>query len=466
MTDPNLLAGRYRLLERRDRAGTTWRARDELLQRDVTITGIPLPPPGPHRDRLLGQIRATADFRHPNVITLHDVVSLPDRVWLILESVEGRSVLQTVRAGGPLTSERAAEVGLHVLDAQTAAHGRGVHLLAGPESVLLTPDGRVVVTGFAIFDATDELRDLGAVLFTAVEGQAPGPGPHTGPHTGSYAGPRTGPDTGSRPADGTGPALENTGGHGLTGGTGGHGPAGGAGAADSGPLAPLLEGLLAADPAHRPDATTTRMVLLGLTSRPARPRPSPLLLVAAALVLLVAGGTAFWFWSRPAAQQSAAPAPLPTFFAKSPDPCSLISGEQADRLYLATSPAKEKTSCVWSAADPKAPDSLKNTLEITLVREPKAELAHATYLRLRARDAKDTRIVSAPADMPGLADEAYVYQLSNGHSSVNSVIVLRAGNIVTALQYHRFTVPDTGGKGRAGALQAARWVVDSLRGRK
>ncbi|MGS2643014.1 protein kinase domain-containing protein [Streptosporangium sp. LJ11] len=441
MTDPNLLAGRYRLLERRDRTGTSWRSRDELLQRDVTITGISLPPPGPHRDRLLGRIRAAADFRHPNVITLHDVVSFPDQVWLILESVEGRSVLRTVRAEGPLTSERAAEVGLRVLDAQTAAHGRGVHLLAGPENVLLTPDDRVVVTDFAIFNATDELRDLGAVLFTAVEGQAPHTGPHTGP----------------RPADGTAPAFG-----------GGPGPAAGdTGAADSGPLAPLLEGLLAADPAHRPDATTTRTVLLGLTSRPARSRPDRLLLVAAALALLAVGGTAFWLWPRPAAQpRIAAPAPLPTFFAKAPDPCSLISGEHAGRLYLAPSPSRKDAACHWTAADPTAPDSLRNTLEITVVREPKAALAHATYLRLRSRDVKDTRIVSAPADVPGLGDEAYVYQLSNGHSSVNSVVVLRAGNVVTALQYHRFTVPDAGGRGYAGALRAARWAVESLRGRR
>lgn len=465
MTDPNLLAGRYRLLERRDRTGTTWRSRDELLQRDVTITGISLPPPGPHRDRLLGRIRAAAEFRHPNVITLHDVVSFPDQVWLILESVEGRSVLRTVRAEGPLTSERAAEVGLRVLDAQTAAHERGVHLLADPESVLLTPDDRVVVTGLTVFDATDELRDLGAVLFTAVEGQAPGAGPHTGSHAGPYAGPHTGP----RPADGGAPARGDTGGSGpATGGagnTGGTGGTGSTGPAGSGPLAPLLEGLLAADPAHRPDATTARTVLLGLTSRPARSRPAPLLLVAAALVLLAVAGTAFWFWPRPVARPPS-PAPLPTFFAKAPDPCSLISGEQAGRLYLAASPSREKTTCDWSAEDPKAPDSLRNTLKITLVREPKAELAHARYLRIRSNDAKDTRVVSAPADVPGLGDEAYAFQLSNGHSSVNSVVVLRVGNIVTALQYHRFTVPDTDGKGRAGALQAARWTVDSLRGRK
>nr|BFE86937.1 hypothetical protein GCM10020093_095380 [Planobispora longispora] len=45
MTDPNLLAGRYRLLERRDPAGASRRARDELLHRDVILSGVRLPPP-------------------------------------------------------------------------------------------------------------------------------------------------------------------------------------------------------------------------------------------------------------------------------------------------------------------------------------------------------------------------------------------------------------------------------------
>lgn len=122
MTDPHLLAGRYRLLERRDRTGTTWRSRDELLNRDVTISEIRLPPPGPHRDWLLGQIRAASGLRHPDIATLHDVVSAPDRMWLVLETIEGRSLIQTVRSDGPLSAERAAEIGLRVLDALAAAH--------------------------------------------------------------------------------------------------------------------------------------------------------------------------------------------------------------------------------------------------------------------------------------------------------------------------------------------------------
>src|SRR5690606_20548474 len=48
-----LLGGRYHLLERLSGRGATWRARDELLHRDVAITEILLPPPGPERRPLL-----------------------------------------------------------------------------------------------------------------------------------------------------------------------------------------------------------------------------------------------------------------------------------------------------------------------------------------------------------------------------------------------------------------------------
>ena len=242
MSDPSLLAGRYRLLERRDRTGTSWRSRDELLHRDVTISEVRLPPPGPHRDRLLSQVRATAGLRHPGITTLHDVIFAPDRMWLVTESIEGRSLIQTVRADGPFTSERAAEIGLRVLDALTAAHEQGVHLVATPDAVLLAPDGRIVLTGIASASPAGELRDLGITLFAAVEGRMPGTGSHPG----------------FRLADGTSladPDADSTG---------------------SGPLTPLLEELLAAEPLHRPDATSVRLTLERIApSAPPPPAASP-----------------------------------------------------------------------------------------------------------------------------------------------------------------------------------------------
>ncbi|MER5427319.1 serine/threonine-protein kinase [Streptosporangium roseum] len=437
MSDPNLLAGRYRLLERRDRTGTSWRSRDELLNRDVTITEVRLPPPGPHRDWLLGQIRAAADLRHPGVTTLHDVISAPERMWLVLESVEGRSLLQTVRSDGPLSSERAAEIGLRVLDTLTTAHERGFHLAATPETVLLTPDGRVVLTGVADPAPAGNLRDLGTTLFTAIEGRAPDTGPRTVP----------------RMADGTPMAA----------------PA--AGPTGSGPLAPLVEGLLSADPSHRPDATSVRLSLERIAphSTASRSRRGPLVIAAATTAVAVAAG-AFWLWSRPAPPAAAVPVPLPASFAKTPDPCALISGEQAAELSLNPRPSKDGPGrCVWKSDDTGQPTNMRYRLWIQTIRFSSGEKAHAGYTRFLKEDGDRTRtstnlpliLTRPPKALPGIAAEAYAMEATN-QLTYNTGVVFRAANLVVSVQYQRGGETDPGGDTREAALRTGRWVLGSL----
>ncbi|MEV4745437.1 hypothetical protein AB0K21_03570 [Streptosporangium sp. NPDC049248] len=447
MTDPSLLAGRYRMLERRDRAGTSWRSRDELLRRDVTISEVPLPPPGPARDRLLDQIRAAAGLRHPGVTALHDVISGPDRLWLIMESVEGRSLLQHVRADGPLPAERAAEIGLRVLDALAAARELGVHLAAAPDSVLLAPDGRVVLTGVAALGSTDELRDLGSTLFTAVEGRAP----HTGP----------------RPA----PLM--------VGGTPLAEP--GSGPAASGPLAPLVEELLTAGPGHRPDATSVRLTLERFLPRPTHsghggepgagggPRRTSLLAVAVAVAVLLLGA-AYWFWPRPTESTTeSTPVALPTAFARTPDPCSLISTKQADDLALDTTPTKDGKECKWVTNDSGQPPNLKYTLWISAFGFTSDEAARRNYARFLKKTRERTRTdvgaalthVKPVEALAGIGSEAYRNEVTNGLTRSSSV-GFRAANLVIIVQYQRGVPEDPNGTTGEGALKTTRWILERL----
>ncbi len=441
MTYPSLLAGRYRLLERRDNTGTTWRARDELLGREVTIAEVRLPPPGPHRDRLLGRVRAAADLRHPGVATLHDVISIQDHMWLVMEAVEGRSLIQTVRADGPLAPERAAEVGLRVLDALNAARERGVPLAATPDSVMLATDGRIVLTGLLVSAPVDDLRDLGTTLFTAVEGRVP--------DTGAQAVPRM--------ADGSPLAAPTA--VSVTGG-----PTG------SGPLAPLVEGLLAADPAYRPDAASVRLALEEIAPRPATSRGRPLLAAAAAAAVIVAVAAALWL--RPAAEPAGAtaPVPLPTFFAHAPAACSLLSNRQVGELLLAAHPSEEKDNrCAWNTDDPNSPSSLKYRLWVQVLRYGSAERAHSDYTRFMEQEKHQTKtevgipltLVKPPRALAGIASEAYVFGVTN-QLTYNTGVVFRAANLVVVVQYQRGGADDSGGDTREGALRATRWVLEAL----
>ncbi|MFC9127233.1 serine/threonine-protein kinase [Streptomyces sp. NPDC057099] len=175
-----LIGGRYRLIERigSGGTGTVWRARDELVQREVAVRQ-PRLPGGPedesHRraaHRLHREARAAARVDHPAAVTIHDVVveaerpdegprpSGPDELdaaealdglpWIVMESVRGESLDETLRRG-PVDVREAARIGLAVLGALRAAHSVGiVHRDVKPANVLLGPGRRVVLTDFGI----------------------------------------------------------------------------------------------------------------------------------------------------------------------------------------------------------------------------------------------------------------------------------------------------------------------------
>jgi serine/threonine protein kinase len=207
-----LLAGRYRLVGQLGRGGmgTVWRARDEVLGREVAVKEVMLPAVGEQaRDDLIErtrrEARLAARLNHPNVVTVFDVVEEDGRPWLVMELVPSRSLTEVLESEGPLTTARAATLGLQLLDALDAAHRAGIlHRDVKPGNVLVTADGRVVLSDFGIarlegdpaltgtglimgspaymaperarghaVGPASDLWSLGATLYTAVEGRAP-----------------------------------------------------------------------------------------------------------------------------------------------------------------------------------------------------------------------------------------------------------------------------------------------------
>ncbi|MFH8403385.1 serine/threonine-protein kinase [Streptomyces sp. NPDC018019] len=188
-----LLAGRYRLAEVLGRGGmgTVWRARDEVLGRIVAVKELRFPG-GVEEDekrrlitRTLREAKAIARIRNNGAVTVYDVVDEDDRPWIVMELVEGRSLAEVVRDDGPLTPRRAAEVGLAVLDVLRAAHREGIlHRDVKPSNVLMSDDGRVVLTDFGIAQVegdpslTSTGMLVGAPSYISPErarGQKPGP---------------------------------------------------------------------------------------------------------------------------------------------------------------------------------------------------------------------------------------------------------------------------------------------------
>ncbi|MFF0012156.1 protein kinase [Streptomyces sp. NPDC005374] len=188
-----VIAGRYRLLSPLGEGGmgTVWRARDEVLQREVAVKEVRAPHGLPTQEverlyaRLEREAWAAARVTNRNVVTVYDVAAEDGRPWIVMELVRGISLAELLDAEGPLSPQRTAHIGAEVLSALRAAHEAGVlHRDVKPANVLLSNDGRVVLTDFGIaqVEGSSALTMTGEVIgspeFLAPEralGRTPGP---------------------------------------------------------------------------------------------------------------------------------------------------------------------------------------------------------------------------------------------------------------------------------------------------
>nr|WP_239158031.1 serine/threonine-protein kinase [Streptomyces sp. SID13726] len=171
--------------------GTVWRARDEVLHREVAVKEVRAPHGLPTHEiermyaRLEREAWAAARVANRNVVTVYDVAAEDGRPWVVMELVRGISLAELLDAEGPLSPQRTAHIGAEVLSALRAAHEAGVlHRDVKPANVLLSNDGRVVLTDFGIaqVEGSSALTMTGEVIgspeFLAPEralGRTPGP---------------------------------------------------------------------------------------------------------------------------------------------------------------------------------------------------------------------------------------------------------------------------------------------------
>lgn len=110
--------------------GTVWRAHDQLLDRPVAAKELHILTHGDeeHRIRMrraIREARAVARVPHPHVVGVHDLVESEDRLWIVMELVNGPSLAQSTAETGPLTPRHTAALGLQLLAALEAVHAAG-----------------------------------------------------------------------------------------------------------------------------------------------------------------------------------------------------------------------------------------------------------------------------------------------------------------------------------------------------
>jgi serine/threonine-protein kinase len=136
--------------------GEIYKAQDTRLNRFVAMKVLSTANAGDveRRRRFVQEAQAASALNHPNIITIHDVVSTDGLEFMVMEFVSGVTLDDLVPKHG-LNVQKSLDIAVQIADALQTAHAAGiVHRDLKPANVMVTSSGLVKILDFGIAKLT------------------------------------------------------------------------------------------------------------------------------------------------------------------------------------------------------------------------------------------------------------------------------------------------------------------------
>lgn len=183
---PNKI-GKYQIagLLGKGASGLVYKGFDPFVRRDVAVkVGLQLSEEPRHLggkdapvSNFFVEARAAGMLNHPNIVALYDAGMEDDLCYIVMEFVDGDTLLPWCRKGGPrMPLLQAVEIMHRCAKGLEYSHSRGVlHRDIKPSNIMLTRDGTPKIMDFSIAEINDrrsgegEMTAVGSPLYMSPE---------------------------------------------------------------------------------------------------------------------------------------------------------------------------------------------------------------------------------------------------------------------------------------------------------
>jgi predicted Ser/Thr protein kinase len=176
----------YRILQKLGAGGMgdIYQAQDTRLNRTVAIKVLSAGNSGDpeRRRRFIQEAQAASSLNHPNIITIHDIVSHDGKEFMVMEFVSGKPLTELITPSG-LPVADILKYSVQIADALQAAHTAGIiHRDLKPANIMVTDSGLVKILDFGLAKLTE------SSVFTSLTGDTQSVGPDSLTTEGSILG--------------------------------------------------------------------------------------------------------------------------------------------------------------------------------------------------------------------------------------------------------------------------------------